>query len=105
MRARLLELCRLTLPIEILEWGPAEVLRIGQGEQADQCGGHGGSIGAAASRLAGESVVRQEMVALPRFTYSAAMQAADGVGVGFDLTVAQLSVRFGAGPAKRVSFA
>ena len=54
--------------------------------------------------LAGESVVRQETVALPRFTYSAAMQAADGVGAGFDLTVAQLSVRFGAGPAKRVSF-
>jgi len=55
--------------------------------------------------LAGERVVRQEMVALPRFTYSAAMQSADGVGAGFDLTVAQLSSRFGAGPAKRVSFA
>ena len=55
--------------------------------------------------LAGERVVRQEMVALPRFTYSAAMQAADGVGAGFDLTVAQLSGRFGAGPDKRVSFA
>jgi hypothetical protein len=55
--------------------------------------------------LADERVVRQEMVAVPRFTYSAAMQAADGVGAGFDLTVAQLSSRFGAGPAKRVSFA
>ena len=50
-----------------------------------------------------DRVVRQELVANPRFTYSAAMQAQDGVGAGFRLSVAQMSGRFGAGPAKQVS--
>jgi hypothetical protein len=53
--------------------------------------------------LQDDRVVRQELVATPRFTYSAAMQAQDGVGVGVRLSVAQMSGRFGAGPAKQVS--
>jgi len=51
-----------------------------------------------------DRVVRQEFVATSRFTYSVAMQAADGVGAGFRLSVAQMSGRFGAGPVKQVSF-
>lgn len=32
------------------------------------------------------------------------MQVADGVGAAFSLSVAQMSGRFGAGPAQQISF-
>lgn len=54
--------------------------------------------------LQGDRVARQELVTAQRYAYSAAMQAADGVQAGFRLSVAQLSTRFGAGPARFVSF-
>ena len=51
-----------------------------------------------------DRVVRQEYVGNPRFSYSASMQVADGVGAAFSLSVAQMSGRFGAGPAQQISF-
>ena len=54
--------------------------------------------------LLGDRVVRQEFIGNPRFTYSALMQASDGVGAVFSLSVAQMSGRFGAGPTKSIRF-
>lgn len=46
----------------------------------------------------GAAVLRQTEVSSQAWTYSAADQALDGVSAGASLEVAQLSVRFGAGP-------
>lgn len=45
---------------------------------------------------------REETVSRPQWSYSAAAQASDGVLGGFELQVAQISDRFGAGPFKRI---
>ncbi len=47
--------------------------------------------------LDGATVKREETVASPAWSYSAAMQAADGLSPPFDLAVAQISASFGAG--------
>lgn len=52
----------------------------------------------------GDRIVREAFVTETAYTYSAAMQVADGVAAGFSLTVAQVSGRFGPGPAQRVGF-
>lgn len=49
--------------------------------------------------LHGATVLREETVATPQWTYGAAAQEQDGVQAGDVLEVAQLSARFGAGPA------
>jgi hypothetical protein len=54
--------------------------------------------------LQGDKVLRDDFVSGPRFAYTAAMQSADRVRAGFRLSVAQVSARFGAGPARQVSF-
>ena len=54
--------------------------------------------------LQGDKVLRDDFVSGPRFAYSAAMQSADRVRAGFRVSVAQVSARFGAGPARQVSF-
>ena len=46
--------------------------------------------------------IRSELVTLPRFTYSAADQVADGISKPFFVDVAQMSSVFGAGPSKRI---
>lgn len=49
----------------------------------------------------GGSVVREETLATPAWTYLAAQQATDGATAGFTVTVAQLSAVYGAGLAAR----
>ena len=44
-----------------------------------------------------DTVLRDAFVSQPEWIYSAAMQAADGVGSVFRLEVAQVSARYGAG--------
>ncbi|WP_417472002.1 baseplate multidomain protein megatron [Leisingera sp.] len=51
--------------------------------------------------LRGETLLREATVAAPQWTYAAAAQVADGVQPGDVLEVAQLSARYGAGPAAR----
>ena len=46
----------------------------------------------------GQSVVREEFVSAPLWTYGTAMRAADGVIAPFEVEVAQVSESFGAGP-------
>jgi len=47
-------------------------------------------------------VVREEVLGEPEFTYSAAMRASDGAVAPFEITVAQVSERFGPGPFARI---
>ncbi len=54
--------------------------------------------------LSGATVLREETSASPQWSYSAASQAADGVSAGDRLEVAQLSARYGAGPAAVLAF-
>ena len=51
--------------------------------------------------LQGGSVLREVTVGTPHWTYPAALQAADGVTAGAEIEVAQISARFGPGPAAR----
>lgn len=55
--------------------------------------------------MQGSTVVREAQVTQPGWTYSAADQATDGLSAPFDVTVAQVSSRFGPGPAARVEVA
>ena len=48
------------------------------------------------------TLCREETVPRPQWSYSAAAQASDGVLGAFELQVAQISDRFGAGPFKRI---
>ncbi|RME16878.1 MAG: host specificity protein [Alphaproteobacteria bacterium] len=52
--------------------------------------------------LAGATVLRREVVTAPAWTYTAAMQSADGASGVIGLEVAQLSDSFGAGPYARI---
>jgi hypothetical protein len=52
--------------------------------------------------LSGSTELRALEVTSPGWTYSAAMQAADGAASGFAVSVAQLSEAFGPGPAQLV---
>jgi hypothetical protein len=47
-------------------------------------------------------VKREEELSTPAFTYTAAMQAADGIGLPYTIEVAQVSARFGPGPFTRM---
>ncbi|ODM44505.1 glycoside hydrolase TIM-barrel-like domain-containing protein [Cereibacter johrii] len=53
--------------------------------------------------VAGGEVRRQVEVREPRWTYTGAAQAADGVGRAFVLEVAQVSESFGPGPFRRIA--
>ncbi|MBY8977639.1 glycoside hydrolase TIM-barrel-like domain-containing protein [Rhodobacteraceae bacterium NNCM2] len=53
--------------------------------------------------LSGATILREEALTGAAFTYTAAMQAADGVAVGDEIAVAQLSNAFGYGPEKRIT--
>ena len=53
--------------------------------------------------LDGENLLREETVATPAWTYTAAAQGADGVGATFNIDVAQLSDRFGPGLFRRLT--
>lgn len=48
------------------------------------------------------AMVAEYAVSQPSFTYTASMQAADGITGVFDMAVAQLSASFGAGPFRKV---
>ncbi len=48
--------------------------------------------------LVGVNIVREVELSQPDFTYTAAMQSADGALSGFSFRVAQISDRYGAGP-------
>ncbi|WP_333816644.1 baseplate multidomain protein megatron [Tabrizicola sp.] len=48
------------------------------------------------------AVVAEYTVSQPAFTYTAAMRAADGVGGGFEMAVAQVSASFGPGPFRKI---
>jgi hypothetical protein len=50
----------------------------------------------------GGAVLREEMLAMPVFGYSAAQQAADGAVAPFTVQVAQVSRLFGVGPFRRL---
>ena len=50
----------------------------------------------------GSAVIAEYSVNMPVFNYTVAMQAADGVVGDFELAVAQVSQRFGAGPFRRI---
>ncbi|MDH5798117.1 MAG: host specificity protein, partial [Paracoccaceae bacterium] len=52
--------------------------------------------------VAGGTVKREETVSLPAWTYTAAMQAADGMSGSFELHVAQISAYFGPGLFGRI---
>ena len=52
----------------------------------------------------GGSVVRETETAFPEWTYSVAQQTADGVVAPFDIEVAQISQRFGAGLYARMTW-
>ncbi|MEM6578366.1 MAG: glycoside hydrolase TIM-barrel-like domain-containing protein [Pseudomonadota bacterium] len=47
--------------------------------------------------LQGATLLREETTTAPGWTYTAAAQAADGLVGGYDISVAQISARFGAG--------
>lgn len=51
----------------------------------------------------GSAVLREDLVTSPSYIYTAAQQAADGVTGAFALSVAQVSVRYGPGPAVLVT--
>jgi hypothetical protein len=51
----------------------------------------------------GAALVRQEFVGVPVWTYSAAQRAGDGIGLVYDVEVAQISDRFGPGPFTRIT--
>jgi hypothetical protein len=54
--------------------------------------------------VAGGMVRRQEIVAVPEWDYPAANRAADGLaGVGFELSVAQVSAQYGPGPSRKLT--
>ncbi len=53
----------------------------------------------------GGSVVREVAVTVPDWAYTAAQMAADGVGAGFDVSVAQVSATYGVGAFETVSVA
>ena len=55
--------------------------------------------------VSGATLLREATVTTPAWTYSAAMQAADGASAPFDIEVAQLSQSFGPGPARRLTVA
>ena len=55
--------------------------------------------------LTGSTVQREETVTGASFTYTAAMQASDGVVPPFTLEVAQSSASFGAGPFRSLDVA
>ncbi|MDN5786013.1 glycoside hydrolase TIM-barrel-like domain-containing protein [Pseudorhodobacter sp.] len=48
--------------------------------------------------VASGAILREVVIAMSNWDYSAAMQAADAVGGGFEVQVAQISDRFGPGP-------
>ncbi|MCW1918021.1 glycoside hydrolase/phage tail family protein [Rhodobacter sp. KR11] len=50
----------------------------------------------------GSNILRQEVVTLPSWTYTPAMQAEDGAPGPRSVSVAQVSNRYGPGPAQRV---
>lgn len=52
--------------------------------------------------LNGVSVLREVVLATPGFTYTAAMQASDGIAGPFEVQVAQVSALYGAGLAARL---
>lgn len=51
----------------------------------------------------GTTLIREEPSAIPSWTYTAAMQSADGVTPGYDVEVAQISDTFGPGPYTRIT--
>lgn len=51
----------------------------------------------------GTTVLRDETVTSPTWSYTPAMQLADGAGTSFTVDVAQISVRFGPGPFSTMS--
>jgi len=51
----------------------------------------------------GGASLREDVVTSPNWTYSAEMQATDGVGVGYDMQVAQVSASFGPGLPARLT--
>lgn len=53
--------------------------------------------------IAGGTLRREVVVRDPMWSYSAAMQAADGVSGSFEVEVAQISQSFGPGPATRIA--
>ena len=53
-------------------------------------------------RDAGGVLQRETTIAMPAFTYSDAMRAADGVSAPYTIEVAQISARFGPGPFARI---
>ena len=52
--------------------------------------------------LDGATVLRELTVYAPDWTYSQALQTADGVSAPFNIDVAQISARFGPGPFRRI---
>ena len=48
--------------------------------------------------LSGAMLLREEVLSAPGWTYTAAMQGADGAGGEITVTVAQISASFGPGP-------
>lgn len=52
--------------------------------------------------LVGGSILREVQVADPFWTYPDALQVTDGIAGTFDIEVAQMSARFGAGPFERI---
>jgi hypothetical protein len=71
-------------------WGPGDVPL---GEAAERY---------AVTVRAGEAAVRTAEVSAPAWTYPAAMRAADGIAGAWRIEVAQVSDRFGPGPAARI---
>jgi len=55
--------------------------------------------------MAGLTVLREVTVSAPEWSYSAAMQAADGAAAPFAVEVAQVSQTWGAGPFRRIEVA
>ncbi len=53
----------------------------------------------------GGALVREQILTVPSWTYSAAMQAADGTAGGFEVTVAQISASYGAGAKRSLAVA
>ncbi|WP_245223414.1 glycoside hydrolase/phage tail family protein [Ruegeria sp. HKCCSP346] len=53
--------------------------------------------------IAGGTVLREELTSEPRWTYSTAMKAADGLSGGYEVEVAQVSAVFGPGAWSRLA--
>ncbi|MGH1460011.1 MAG: baseplate multidomain protein megatron [Paracoccaceae bacterium] len=53
----------------------------------------------------GGALVREQILPAPSWTYSAAMQAADGTTGGFEVSVAQISASYGAGAKRSLAVA